>query len=71
MMYMPQINYVQISQTPSALVAKTLSREPTLEAGGTYLAVGLIGLNDCISLVDSEGYVVVIPYDDESFSLTE
>lgn len=66
-MNLPNLNYVQISDTPSATVQKVLDNEPTLVAGQSYLALGFVGMQDGIVLVDSEGAVVTLPYDEDSF----
>ena len=67
-MSLPTLVYVNISSNPSALVQKVLEQEVTLVAGGSYLALGFVGMQDAIVVVDSEGYVVTLPYDEESFS---
>lgn len=67
-MSLPTLMYVNISSNPSPLVQKVLDQESTLVAGGSYLALGFVGMQDAIVIVDSEGVVVTLPYDEDSFS---
>lgn len=66
-MNLPNLNYVQISDTPSAIVQKVLDNEDTLKAGQSYLALGFVCMGSGIVLVDSDGAVVTLPYDEDSF----
>lgn len=68
-MNLPTFVYVTISSNPSSLVKKILEQEsPTLMAGSSYLALGFVGVQDAIVVVDSSGSVVTLPYDEDSFS---
>jgi hypothetical protein len=69
MTQLTQLHYVHIDENPSSSVMKILANETGLQAGGTYLALGFLGMQDCIVLVDDEGKVVTLPYDEDSFEI--
>lgn len=68
---LPQLTYVQIDEQPSARVLKILHAEPSVQPGGSYVALGFLGMKDAIVIVDNEGKVITLPYDEDSFSLEE
>lgn len=66
-MSLPNLQEVTIDENPSSSVLKVLNNETTIQPGGTYIALGFLGMEDYIVIVDSEGVVVTLPYDEESY----
>jgi hypothetical protein len=64
-----QLYYVHIDDNPSSAVMKVLANETSIQAGGTYVALGFLGMQDCIVIVDDEGKAVTLPYDEDSFKI--